>query len=111
MNAHRLVLLFSVLGLVVGCPTPETPPAAGTNSVTLHNTGDHDIGEFCVTRMCDCPADTAKTGINVLPEPVKPGEEFTVDGLFDGKYELYAYDHGIHQQVLEGGQNYDWYCP
>ena len=104
-----LVVLL-VAGLS-GCPPGNINPS-GLNSVTLHNSGETDILFLSVTRI-----EATKAGINLLAEPLAPGETFRVDGLEDGQYEFYvryvdppfAWRHSTMRQYLEGGVNYDWY--
>lgn len=105
LSAVCLVVLL-VAGLS-GCPL-------GMNSVTLHNDGETDILCLSVTRI-----EATKEGINLLAEPLAPGETFRVDGLEDGQYEFYvryicpwapsASTGMTVVQYLEGGENYDWY--
>lgn len=121
MERKSLILGFIFIlagGTLTGCPDTNLN---GTNSLTLHNDHDQDIFSFSVTRIG--PIDPVSTkGMNLLPEPLQPGETFRVDNLVDGKYQLeisfhYFYDaqHPSYPgyrnpvQSFEGGNNYDWY--
>ncbi len=119
----RILVFIAVLtmAMVLGCPNGGIN-LSRKNSVTLHNNHTMDITSFSVSRLgeiCQCPEPT-KVGVNVLPEPLKPGESFKVADLVDGNYELsLVYYHKSDNrtysssrtvtQSLEGGKNYDWY--
>jgi len=118
----RYAVVLFVLAVLAGCPDSPNSNPNGTNSLTLHNNYDHDIYSLSVTRIG--PVDPVPTkGMNILPEPLQPGETFCVENLVDGKYELaigYYYHYfgeellrhggyGMVIQSLEGGLNYDWY--
>jgi hypothetical protein len=90
------------------------------NSVTLHNDWSLDIVYFSVSRIGAVGEVAAKEGVNLLPEPLPPGESFVVKDLVDGNYQLackylYAGVGGTSvprkevTQSIEGGRNYDWY--
>ena len=122
MRNTSLILGFIVLlvgGTLAGCPDTNLN---GKNSLTMHNNHDYDVTFLSVTRIGPIDPVTKGEGINLLPEPVKPGESFRVDNLEDGKYSIYVkfkyysgyYDRVIDSgkdvtQSLEGGSNYDWY--
>ena len=110
----RYAVVLFALAALAGCPASPNSNPNGTNSLTLHNNYAQDIWFLSVTRIGPIDPAPAKVavGINVLPEPIQPGQMFRVDNLEDGKYDLYvrySNNGASATQSLEGGLNYDWY--
>ena len=114
-ESYAIGLAVLLVAGLSGCPLPnEGTNPSGLNSVTLHNSSEHDITFFSVKE--DDGQYGRTPGFNLLARPLAPGETFRVDSLEDGEYVFYvAYvtDGGGSAQYvyqsLNGSTNRDWY--
>lgn len=133
-NLKMALMILVALVVLQGCPSGDnvTPNGTGKNTIVFHNQHSKNVEELSVDKTGPVPGEEpAAKGINLLAEPLEPGETFTVSNLDDGKYSLTAkyrqrerisgsgssavYDEnyccGLYgvSQVFEGGKTYNWY--
>ena len=115
-----------VLAALISCALCAGCPLDTSNTLVVHNQClvAFDTLEVSRTDFCGDKAVVMggyEKGINILPQPLEPGEAFTVDGLVDGEYRIdisfepfisgaVLITHLAYTQVFEGGNQYDLYA-
>jgi len=107
----KKVLLFVISVMAIaslsGCPVL----GIGNKLVVHNNWTNWDLTFLSVVRVPDECSSQKPVGINLLPEPVKPGESFTVEDLSDGRYYCSRTSTGSNGGYVDlaGGVSVDWY--